>query len=63
MTELTENEKFVLCERCGKPLSTESIKDGTTMIMLDGSKINICHRCAAIENGFKPEDVNAAWGT
>ena len=52
----------VPCNECGKPLDTKSLKDGTTMILLDGSKINICHRCAAIKNGFSIDNVDAVWG-
>ena len=54
-------EDTVPCEKCKKPLSTQSIRDGSKMIMIDGSEINICHRCAAIENGVSPEDFDAVW--
>lgn len=57
-----DNNNAVPCEKCGKPLSTLSLSDGTKMTMLDGSEINICHRCVAIENGFSPEDFDAVWG-
>jgi hypothetical protein len=58
----TEKVKTVPCADCDKPLDITSLKDGSKMILLDGSEINICHRCAAIKNGFRPEDFDAVWG-
>ena len=57
-----EDIETVPCERCGKPLSTDSLKDGMIMIMLDGSELNFCHRCTAIENGFSGSDFDMVWG-
>jgi len=54
--------KTVPCEKCNKPLSTESIQAGTRMTMLDGSEMNVCWRCSAIINGNREEDIDAVWG-
>lgn len=62
--EPTKSKKrTVPCEKCNKPLSTDSIQDGTKMLMLDGSEMNVCWRCSAIINGGRKEDFDAVWGT
>ena len=57
-----ENIETVPCEKCKKPLRTDSLKDGMIMIMLDGTEVNLCHRCAAIENGMLDSDFDCVWG-
>ncbi len=61
MPIVDEKHDTVPCEKCDKALSTESTADGTQMVMLDGSRINICYRCAERINGVSPEDFDAVW--
>lgn len=63
MTRTEAHKVYVSCYDCNKPLEIESLRDGTQMILLDGSRINICHRCGAIRQGFEIKDFDAVWGS
>jgi len=54
--------KTVPCSNCGKGLRIGTTLDGTMVIQLDGTEVNMCHRCHGLLSGVPADVLDEVWG-